>query len=242
MAPPGYTAPGYAAPAQQPGMPQYAQSTGITPPRQSPGPGMQWAAFNPGAELFGMGGGIGGLIATRNPNLTGAMIEEGYVIRGPLSNGVYEIIYGGGQGMPAPTNSRGDRVNGRQYTEDELFQGAVIDDKTGRVVFTPPRRRPGSETGPIVAAGIFDVIGKGITATGQVLSERERRKAAKYTGRAYGYSGGGYPAGYGGGYGTGRGLPLGRKTSYAPLVVISLLGAGAVFLAVTGGEGEGEKK
>lgn len=214
MAPPGYTAPvpQPPGPPQQPsGFPQYQQSIVPAPPQQAAGPGMQWASFDPGAEMFGMGA----LQATSNPNLTGAMIDEGYVIRGPDTSGSYQILYVGGQDMNLPEKAGGDLVG--TYTEDQLFQGPVVDPVTNRVIFTPPAQRPGSATQAAVASGIFATLQEAARATGQVLTERERRKAAKYGPRYM------PPV---------AAPPPPPSSGMSPLVVIGALGIGAAALAI----------
>jgi len=222
--------PGYTSPAPQPyqqGMapafsaPQpYQQATAPAFPQGSPGPGQQWASFDPAAEMFGMGA----LQSTRNPNLTGAQIEEGYVIQGPFDNGTYKILYSGGQGMAPPQSPQGDVVYAA-LSEDALFRGALTDNVTGRVIFTPPTTRP-EGVAPVVIQTVGQTLQTAIQAAGGYFQERERRKAAKY--------GPQYPQ-YGTDVriGTGRGAP---SSGSGPLLLIGALGLGAVVLAVAGGK------
>lgn len=173
---PAFVPPGAVAPTVPPAFPQqapapatppapppaaagpvpYQQSAPLTAPQAAAPPGFQWAAFDPGAEMFG----LGAPVPAGNPTLVGAQIEEGYVVVGP-ENGQYQII--------RPDQSV------IYKTEDEMYS-AIYD--RGRLIYYPPQQRPPSAA-PQIAASIAQVLAAGAGAAGQVFSERERRKAVE---------------------------------------------------------------
>jgi hypothetical protein len=226
---PGFAVqPGFApvAHAAAPAQPQYQQSSapvlptpGVYPqePQAAAPPGFAWTGFDPGAELFGMGG-LGALAQTVNPNLQGALIEERWLVLGPDGSGNYTIT----------------RPNGSvfgTFTEDQLFQGALRDPSNNQVVFIPPATRP-TGTGSAVATEIAAAVREAIRATGSVLTAQEQRKAAKY-GQRYAPPPGQVPP------------PLattGKPGVPSALVVgAGMVAAGAVFFAIKSLGKKGEK-
>ena len=171
---------GYAATAPQ----TYQQSAGFSPtyPQQAPQgpgdapPGFAWAGFDPGTEMFGMGD-MGGFIPTINPNLQGALVEDGWDVSGPYEDDMYVITRPNGQ------------LLGR-YTEDQLFMGGIRDPQShllvkglgaNAIVFVPPATRPKSDrTAAAVTGEIAATVRELIKGATSVMTEQERRKAAKY--------------------------------------------------------------
>lgn len=142
-------------------MPAYQQTV------TAPAPGMQWAAFDPGTEMFGMGG-LGALVPSAT--MQGAMIEEGYQMTPPDQSGTIHLI--------RPDGSRGPSFTMASAMSKGMITDTYVtpDGKTGeRVVFTPPGDG-GDGTTEAVAGTIQELI-RGVTS---VMTERERRKAAKY--------------------------------------------------------------
>jgi hypothetical protein len=173
MAPPGYAdgpmpQPMLAAPMVPPAMQQPFPQQPAAP---APTPGFAWQGFDPGAEMFGLGG-MGDIRPSTNPNLPGALIEENWIIRGPDADDRYTILRPNGQVF-------------NRFTEDQLFMGAIRDPQTNAVIFIPPKERPqGSQSAAAITSDIASVLREAIKATGSVLSEQERRKAAKEYRRA----------------------------------------------------------
>lgn len=169
FAPPGMAIPGPAgAPPGYAAMPPaFAQSQGMQPSGQAAAPpGFQWAAFDPSAEMFGMGG-FGDLKPTLNPTLQGGLIEEGYSIIGPDANSNYALT---------DPNNRTVGV----FSEDRIYAGEIR--HGSKVVFVPPQEaRPRApSTGLTVAQEIADVLKSAAQPVADVLKAREERKAAKY--------------------------------------------------------------
>lgn len=157
---------GYAATAPQPYamQPGAYQQTQPSPYGDAP-PGFAWQGFDPGTEMFG----LGALRPTYNPNFEGALIEENWYLRGPDDDGMFSLIRPSGQLYA-------------RYSEDQLYMGAIRDSATNQLVFVPPAQRPdgGSATAAAVTSEIAATIREAIKATGSVMTEKERRKAAKY--------------------------------------------------------------
>ncbi len=205
--PPGAVAP--TAPPQQyqpmPGPSPYQQSApGQAPSGPSPIPGFQWSAFDPGAEMFG----LGAPVSSGNPTLIGAQVEEGYVILGPTEHGTYQF--------------RGPDGNLLfQKRESEMYQPIY---HGNRLIYYPPEQRPasGGDTAAITAS-IAQVLAAGAGAAGNVFAERERRKAIEAQVKAgFPQQQSYFPTTFnnqsGGGWG--------------PVLIIGSLGLGAVILAV----------
>jgi hypothetical protein len=145
---PGQTyAPGPYGPPAFAQRPQYMQSAPMGIPQQQAPPGMQWAQFDPAAEMFGMGnyGGrrhpfadsaqAAGLGAADqpvgNPRLKGAQVELGYNIYGPSLDASSKEFYT----FEAP--------DGASWTvfADQVIGPAAIpqqDPRTNRIVYVPP--------------------------------------------------------------------------------------------------------
>lgn len=239
MAPPAPAAPAPAPP------PTYQQSAPLGPPASSAPPGMQWASFDPSGEMFG----LGALMPTSNPRLRGGQIEQGYVLRGPLANNLYELFW-------AVDGPEAGAVGKGQYTEAELMAGPIVDPKAdpkkvaNRIIWVPPaqtvaqkleaekkaRERKQAELEAArdaalnqqIAKGVFGTLTAGAQAAGGYLAAREQRKAAKYAARAGG--GAGYPGGYS--PSPAALTPRRRRGGGAgPVLVIASLGVGAIFLA-----------
>ena len=185
---PGFAPPGYAAtaPGQPPAFtqgaapfqpPAFQQSQGVMAPQGAPPPpGMEWAAFDPAAEMFGMGG-MGALQQTLNPSLGGSLIEEGYTIVGPDDNDMYRIYAPNG----APAAVQGFAA-GAPISTARLTQGALRS-ANGQIIFVPGEGvGAGGASAAAVTSEIASTLREAIRATGDVLTERERRKAAKYGG------------------------------------------------------------
>ena len=96
--------------------------------------------YDPGSQMFGMGG-FGALVGTRNPNVPpGAMIEAGYTIVGPDKSGMWTITRPNGQGsFQAPPGSA---------------SGAILDPASNQIVYQGGR----ASTSGITSAGVADVV------------------------------------------------------------------------------------
>jgi len=169
FAPPGMAIPGGGAPPGYAAMPPaFAQSQGLQPAGQAAAPpGFQWAAFDPSAEMFGMGG-FGELKPTLNPTLQGGLIEEGYSIIGPDANSNYALT---------DPNNRPVGV----FSEDRIYAGEIR--HGNKVVFVPPQeaRAAKPSTGLTVAQEIAETLRQGGRAVADVLVAREQRKGMKYS-------------------------------------------------------------
>ena len=196
MPQPGMPQPGYAAtpppsaamqPFQQGGMLPAFQQAAPAPvmPGQAAPAGMEWAAFDPASEMFGMGA----MVPTANPSLRGAQIEEGYVLSGPDGGGRYTL-----------TRIR-DQATISVKSENEMFTGAIVDQagdeahqgvRAGSVVYFPPQggitpnqRAAAAEqaTQQALVTGIFGTVQEAIRGASGYLTEQERAKAARRSGR-----------------------------------------------------------
>jgi len=169
-APPGMAIPGgYAPPGYAAMPPAFAQSEGLQPAGQAAAPpGFQWAAFDPSAEMFGLGR-FGDLKPTLNPTLQGGLIEEGYSIIGPDANSNYQLV--------DPSN-RSVGV----YSEDRIYAGEIR--HGANVVFVPPQtarpQGPQSQLPTTIATEVGSALRAGLQTYKDIEAERLRTKQAKY--------------------------------------------------------------
>lgn len=209
LAPQGF--PGY-MPAAQP-LPAWQQSVGIQAPMQQAGPGMQFASFNPGTELFGMGHygqqvyqaarggsryplpfGDSGLGAAdqpvSNPQLRGALIEKGYNVFGPSTDANNRTYY---------TFESPDGRTWQVWGKDVIGAAArpVLDPGTQRIIYAPPPGGTPTEEPTdwrSIQEGIQSAIQTGVQAYQGISVGREQAKLVRQQRREEERAGAALPA------------------------------------------------
>jgi hypothetical protein len=202
--------PGYAATPPAAALSPFQQTAPMPAPSAPAPPGMTWASFDPGSEMFGMEG------LEPLSSHPGAKIEEGYTLAGPDDNEQYLLI-------------RPDGTPCHRFTMDFARSQGVVKDGN-KIVFVPSHAGDDSN----VEAEVARTIREAIKGTAQVLTERERRKAAE-EGGGYGmFPTGGVP---------GLSITQKKKTGiplWAWGVGALALGGIAIYVIVSQGDEEEE--